>query len=67
MIIALEHYACNYNASTLYTGGLIFQAYYVLLFHISKPNLVQVGLSMPVANHTQVHEHTCVRMVVRAI
>ena len=58
VIIALIHYACNYSASTLRTGGSIRIGRYfnstlsiLLLFRISKPKLVQ-GLSKRLTNHT---------------
>ena len=65
VIIALIHYACNYSASTLCTGGLMGISRYfnstlsiLLLFHISKPKLVQ-GLSKRLTNHIRAWTHTC--------
>ena len=65
MVIALIHYACNYNVSMLCTGGSIgirrcFNSTLnvILLLHISKPHFVQ-GLSVILANHMHAWTHTC--------
>ena len=55
MNITLIHCACNYSVSTL----RINLSSVLLLLRISKPHLVQAGLSTKVANHTHAWTHTC--------
>ena len=65
MIIALIHYACNYSASMLCTGGSMGISRYfnstlsiLLLLRISKPKLVQ-GLSKRLTNQMHAWTHMC--------
>ena len=60
------YYGCNNNTCTLCTGGSIRISRYLnstlsilLLLYISKPHLVQAGLSMRLANYTSAQTQTC--------
>ena len=55
MIIELIDYACNYSASTSASEDRSFE--HTISTCISKPHLVQAGLSVRVANRTHAWTH----------